>query len=273
MSEMKESKNQSSLHAFVICAYGESPFLDNCVKSLLRQSVRSEIVIATSTPNELICEMARKYQLRLCINNGEKGLAGDWNFALAQSDAQLITLAHQDDIYMPQYTESILSAFKISKRPIILFTDYYELRSEETVTINTLLKVKRALLYPLRCRRLWKSRFVRRRILSLGSPICCPSVTLVRSEITQPLFKNNMRSNIDWQAWEELSKQKGSFVYVPRALMKHRIHEGSTTSELLAQSARRQEDLFMYCKFWPKPIAEIIEFFYCRNEKSNRLDE
>lgn len=259
-------------HTFVVCAYGNSKYLESCIQSLLKQTMKSKIIMATSTPNVHICQLAEKYGLDLRVNEGESGLAGDWNFALSQADTALVTLAHQDDIYMPEYTEYIWSYYLRSKDSIILFTDYHELREEKTVEKNLLLRVKRMLLFPLKWSTLWKSRFVRRRILSVGSAICCPSVTLVMKKIRLPLFLNNMKSNIDWQAWEELSRVQGSFVYVAKPLMKHRIHEESTTSELLAQSARREEDIFMYRKFWPKRIAEFIEFFYSKNEKSNKLD-
>lgn len=267
------SRPESVSHAFVICAYKESPYLEACIQSLVRQSVKSEILMVTSTPNENIRVLAEKYGLPLKVNTGESGLAGDWNFALGAAEADLITIAHQDDVYMEEYTSSVLSAYQKCKNPIILFTDYYELRGKDTVKSNQLLRVKRFMLLPLRWRPAWGSRFVRRRILSMGSAICCPSVTLVKKRVPEKLFRNNMKSNIDWQAWEELSKKRGSFAYIARPLMKHRIHKDSTTSELLAQSARKQEDLYMYQKFWPKPIAEFIEFFYCRNEKSNHLEK
>lgn len=258
-------------HAFVICAYRESRYLEECIQSLLNQTVKSQILIATSTPNDHIQKLAEKYGLEVHIHQEKSSLAGDWNFALQIPDVQLVTIAHQDDVYFPGYLESVLRYYHNSKSPVILFTDYYELREGKTVKSNQLLRVKRLLLSPLRMRRLWNSRFVRRRILSLGSAICCPSVTLVKDRISGGLFKDNMKSNIDWQAWEELSREKGDFVYVPYPLMGHRIHEESTTSELLAQSARRKEDLYMYRKFWPGLVAEFIEFFYCKNEKSNQI--
>ena len=127
------------------------------------------------------------------------------------------------------------------------------------------------MLFPLRFRFMWKSRFIRRRILSFGSAICCPAVTLVKTKIPLPLFENNMKSNIDWQAWELLSRLDGSFVYVPERLMAHRIHEESTTSSLLVDNARQQEDLMVFEKFWPRWIARLIEKIYQLSEKSNDL--
>ncbi|MCD7746009.1 MAG: glycosyltransferase family 2 protein [Lachnospiraceae bacterium] len=266
-------KKQTDKHTFVICAYGESPYLDECIQSLLTQTVESRIYMVTSTPNEWIAARAREYGIELRVNQGESGLAGDWNFAIDQAESELVTLAHQDDVYLPEYTESILAESKRAADPIILFTDYCELREGETVMRNRLLAVKRIMLTPLKCRCFAKSRFIRRRILSLGSAISCPTVTMVKRRLPAVLFRNNMKSNIDWQAWEELSREKGSFVYVPRVLVKHRIHRESTTSRLLEHSARREEDLFMYRKFWPGWMARFIEFFYVRNEKSNELDD
>ena len=37
-------------HTFVICAYGESPYLEACIRSLLSQTEKSRILCATSTP-------------------------------------------------------------------------------------------------------------------------------------------------------------------------------------------------------------------------------
>ncbi len=266
-------KKWTNTHSFILCAYGESEYLEQCIKSLMAQKVRSRIIIATSTPNGHILGLAHKYDIPVRINTGQKGLAGDWNFALKQGDTKLVTLAHQDDIYLPGYTKAILRAQEKSTDPIIFFTDYAEIRGEGVVRKGKLLTVKRLLLSPLHFPVFWNSIFIRRRILSLGSAICCPSVTLVKGKVPEPLFEDNMESNIDWQAWERLSRQKGAFVYVPRILMEHRIHEGSTTTRLLTENARGKEDYYMFCRFWPEQAAKAIMLFYSRNEKYNRTSE
>ena len=137
-------------HTFAVCAYGESPYLEECVRSLLDQNVKSRILIATSTPNARIIGTAEKYGLTLHINNGEKGLAGDWNFAYRSAETPLVTLAHQDDRYCENYTEDVLSALNRCRHPLIAFTDYNELRRGRIVSSNRLLKIKRLMLFPLR---------------------------------------------------------------------------------------------------------------------------
>lgn len=264
---MKKYSEKS--HTFVVCAYKESQFLEACISSLMKQTVKTKILIATSTPNQTIDELAQKYGLTVKVNAGEGGIANDWNFACTCADTPLVTLAHQDDVYLETYTEQILAALNQCEHPLIAFTDYYELRTEGIVRQNLLLRIKRLLLFPLKYKFFWKNKWIRRRILSLGSAICCPSVTLVKEHLQLPLFENNMKSNIDWQAWEMLSRKDGEFAYVNKPSMLHRIHETSTTSELLSVNGRREEDLVMYRKFWPSWMANLIEVFYKKSEKSN----
>ena len=273
--ELENSKKnyKSSDHTFAICAYKESPYLASCIKSLLNQSVTSNIIMVTSTPCEYIENIAAKYSIPLYINTGESGIAGDWNYAYEMAKTSLVTIAHQDDIYEEKYTYEILTAANKSKRSIILFTDYGELRNGKRVVKNKLLKVKRIMLWPLKARLFHGSRFVRRRILSMGSPICCPSVCYNKEQCPRKIFTKHFMSDVDWQAWEKLSRLKGSFVYIPSIQMLHRIHEESETTRIIGDNRRSKEDYEMYCKFWPAPIARFIEHFYNKGEQSNNLNE
>ncbi len=257
----------SSDHTFALCAYKESSFLEECILSLKNQSIKSNIIIATSTPNEHISRLAEKYGLEVFVNTGVAGIAGDWNFALKCVNTPLVTIAHQDDIYEPLYLESILEGFNSAKNPIICFTHYAELRDGKKVYKNKLLNIKKLMLSPLK---LFKnSIFVRRRVLSLGCPICCPSVSFVTDIIKSNPFESGFKSDLDWQKWEVLSKKKGAFIYISKPLMCHRIHEESATTEIIGDNLRTKEDFAMYCKFWPKWIARILAKAYSASEKSN----
>lgn len=258
-------------HTYVLCAYKTSEYLEECITSLLAQTVKSNILIATSTPNTHISALAEKYNIPLYINEGEKGIGGDWNFAYGKAGTPLITIAHQDDIYEPAYTEEMLDFINKSKKPILYFSGYGELRNGEKVYNNSILKIKKLMLSPLEIKCFWTSRFVRRRVLSLGNCICCPAVTYVKENIGESPFTNDYLSNIDWQQWEIQSRKKGSFVYNKKPLMCHRIHEESTTTEIIGDSKRSKEDFDMFCKFWPRPVAKIIAKLYSNSEKSNNV--
>lgn len=261
-----------SNHTFAICAYRESEYLEECIQSLLAQSVKSQIIISTSTPNEHIRGLAGKYGIPMYINEGESGITQDWNFSLARTRTRYVTIAHQDDIYEPNYTQQILSKMEKCRRPLIAFSDYQELRGGERVHDTAMLRIKRFMLLPLRLRCLEYSRFVRRRVLSVGDPICCPAVTFCMEEMPKPVFRHGFRSCEDWEAWERLSRKKGAFIYIPEPLMCHRIHEGSATSEILADHARVDENYQMFCKFWPRPIAGMLNRQYTKSEKFNSLE-
>lgn len=262
-------------HTFVICAYKESRYLEECIASLKNQTRKINIMMVTSTPNEYIHSLAQRYDIPLFINedgvkNGSN-IATDWNFALSQVKTPIATIAHQDDIYKPEYAEKILHAINTCEHPLIAFTDYSELRNGREVSDNKLLNVKRKLLYPLRNSKNWKSKFWRRRALSLGSPICCPAVTYCLENVTRPIFVKGFKSDLDWEAWEKLSHLNGEFAYVNEILMCHRIHEESTTSSLINSEGRGSEDLQMFQKFWPGWIAKIIENKYKSSEDQNSL--
>lgn len=259
------------MHTFVICAYKESPYLGECIRSLLGQSVKSRILMVTSTPNDSIRRTAEKYNIPLIINEGEGGIVQDWNFAYKQADTPYVTIAHQDDVYFPEYTEQMLGQMKKERRPLIWFSDYAEIRNGKIVRKNKLLQTKRLMLIPLRFRAFWKSRFIRRRVLSFGCPICCPSVTFARENLPKTVFQVGFRSAEDWQAWERLSKLKGSFIYNKGIFVGHRIHQDSETSHILQDNQRQKEDYTMFCKFWPKWIARILTKAYSESEKSNEL--
>lgn len=256
-------------HEFVICAYKESRYLEACVESLEQQTYPSGIVIATSTPNTYINEIAVRHGLEVVVNDGtQRGIGYDFDFALQTGTARYVTIAHQDDTYEPDYAAEVMAAMEHSPDSIIAFTDYHEEHDSGIVRSNRNLKIKRMMLFPLRFSFFQRSRFMRRRILSLGNPICCPAVTFDKERVTLPLFANDFKSNIDWFAWEKLSRQRGGFLYVNRDLMMHRVHEEATTTELIRENQRSKEDYAMYRRFWPDWICRRLVKIYARSEEN-----
>lgn len=258
-------------HSFVICAYKESPYLEECIKSVLSQSVKSAVYIATSTDNDYIRRLASKYGLEVKVANHESDIARDWNFALESADTEYVTIAHQDDIYEKSYTSNVLKELEKDDSSLICCTDYYEIRNDEKIKKNGNLMIKRILSAPLCFSLLRKTSFGKRFPISLGNGICCPSVTYAKERLELPIFEEGMLSNLDWQTWERLSRQKGAFCYCHKLLMGHRIHEGSTTTEIIEDNSRGHEDYEMFRKFWPVPIAKIICKLYSNSEKSNKV--
>lgn len=259
------------MHTFVVLAYKESNYLEECIKSVLNQSVKTNVVIATSTPNKFIEKLAKKYKLKIIINKGEAGIGNDFNFAAHCVNTKLVTVAHQDDIYDYNYAEEVIKNYNKYNKSIILFTDYYEIRNNEKVYTNKNLKIKRILLTLIKIKPLSNLRFIKRSPICLGNAICCPSVTFVSSNVPKIIFKNKLKCNIDWEAWENLSKLKGNFIFINKKIMGHRVHSESTTTEIIKDNRRSSEDLYVFNKFWPKSIAKLLTKFYKNSEKNNNV--
>ena len=56
------------MFTFAICAYKESPYLEDAILSALEQTIPVKILIATSTPSAYIENIARKYDLPYFVN-------------------------------------------------------------------------------------------------------------------------------------------------------------------------------------------------------------
>ncbi len=258
-------------HTWAVCAYGDTPYLEECLRSLKAQKVPSGIMIVTSTPSETIRSLGERYGIPVHEHAKTGSIGGDWNAAYDLASTPLVTLAHQDDVYHPDYTGKLLEYVNRATDPILFFTDYYEIRGEKKAYANRNLRIKKIMLFPLRSRLLWKSRFVRRRILSLGSPICCPSVTYIRPRAGQTVFSTELKVSLDWDQWEKQSRKQGSFVYCPVPLMGHRVHGESETTRMIASHAREKEDLMMFRRFWPESVAGWLVRRYAKSEDQNQV--
>lgn len=259
-------------HTFAVCAYKESAYLEKCIRSLLKQRVKSNIIIATSTPSKYVEDIARKYNLEMFVNDAQPDIASDWNYGISKAKTPLVTVAHQDDIYDIDYLEQVLKAINKMKNPILAHTAYYEIRDGKKVYSNKLLRIKKLMLLPQIPSFTWNSKFLRRRILAFGCAICCPSVTYVKDRFPEEPFQVGCKADLDWQAWEKYSKLKGAFCYVNKPVMGHRVHEESETSNVIGDGqGRTTEDYEMYRKFWPKWIADILIKFYAKGQDSNTL--
>lgn len=65
-------------HTFAVCAYKESPYLEECIRSLVEQTVKTNIAVYTSTPNAYIRGIAEKYGVPVYVNeNAGQGIQAD----------------------------------------------------------------------------------------------------------------------------------------------------------------------------------------------------
>ena len=258
-------------HSFVICAYKENPFLEDTIKSLKMQTLKSNIFLTTSTPNDYILNLCKKYDIKYFINKCPKNAGTDWNYGFDNTPTPLVTLAHQDDIYEPDFLKETIKYFNQHEDVIIAFTNYYEIRNHKTVFKNRLLKIKRLMNMPFKFSVLQKSKFLRRRNLSIGCSICCPAVTYNKKITGKSIFDTKYINSCDYKTWCDLAELNGRFIYIDKPLIGHRIYAESATSKNLGENIRKKEDFEIMSMYWPKFIAKVINNIYSISEKSNDL--
>ena len=254
------------LHSFLVLCYGESPYLADCLSSLAAQTEKSEIVLCTSTPNARIAAAAEAFGARLCVNEKHIGIADDWNFAAAQCDTPYYTLAHQDDLYYPDYVKKLLPRMHKS---IISFCDYEELTDAGLRRSTAMLFIKRLLLFPYLFRHSLNSPAAKRSILSFGSAVCCPSVMYNQARLKGFAFDPAYAVSLDWDAWLRMTDMPGAFTYEKSVQMAHRIHRESETSRQIASDGRNREDARMMARIWPAPVAKLLSRAYAHSTDSN----
>ena len=248
---------------FVIPAYGKSPYIEDCLQSLASQSRTCEIRIATSTPSTWLDGIALRYGAQVFTNPNPDGIAGDWNFALSCGGGNLITLAHQDDVYLVNYAEYVIDYFTSHPDSALAFTDLGEIVNHKIININLRMFIKKILLF-------WGflfsntivSSLAYRRLLSLGCPIPCPAVTFNRHKIGDFQFSKDYQVNLDWKAWTDLSKKNLKMGYLRGVQVLHRIHPGAETQKAVASRQREREDIALFSQYWPNWVVNFIMYFY-----------
>lgn len=256
------SMKRVSSHTFAVCAYKESPYLEECVQSLIGQSLETNILIATSTPCEYIKNIAEKYQIPLYIRDGASDIRDDWNFAYNQAKTEWVTIAHQDDKYDRDYVKELFRTIKQYKNPIAFVTDYMPIKKDVIGPRDINSKIRRFLRKPLKNKRFARTRFWKRAILSLGNSICCPAVTYRKQVLGESFFTSELKYNIDWDTFLKLAEYEGAMAYVEKPLTYYRVHDGATSKEFIVDNRREKDDRIMFQKFWPKWIVNIIMVFY-----------
>ncbi|WP_449429416.1 glycosyltransferase family A protein [Rhodanobacter umsongensis] len=258
-------------HSFVVPAYGHSRYLEACLQSLATQSTRSDIIIVTSTPCDEVTRLAEKYRARLHTHSPNRGIAHDWNMAVAQATTDWVTLAHQDDVYHPDFTARTMAAIASHPGAILAFTNYEEMLDEKLRPPSKLLFVKKALLeLGFLGRSYIGRRFSKFNCLRFGCAIPCPTATI--NKACAPFqFDGSFRVNLDWAAWLYMCDISGGFVWIRGApLMAHRIHESSETSAGIVAGHRVAEDRILLRRMWPAAIADLIVKSYKLAYASNQ---
>lgn len=244
---------------FAVPAFGDSQYLEECLISLKKQTIPCEIVITSPNTTDYLRTISQKYAVQLAISHdAAHSIARDWSFAYNQTRTPYVTLAHQDDIYAPNYAEMFLTlADELEGNFIFLFSDYTELHGNYANPF-----IKKLLLFPFSITNHINSYLFKKLLFAFGQPVPTPSVMFNKNKIGTFSFSSEFQCNMDWDAWLRLSATQGSIGYVKNRLMTHRIHSEAQTSLLIKRGIRQKEDAVIFSRLWPHWIALILTHLY-----------
>ena len=261
-------KDFSKFHTFAICAYGESPFLEECILSLKSQSVKSQIIMCAPKTTPFLDRIAGEYNIPFFVRGGEPNIRDDWNFAYDHADTRFVTLAHQDDLYHARFTEESIKCMKKYKRPLFCITDYLPIRLVTLPHRDINCRIRHILRFPLKIKAISDKAFVKRLVLMFGNSICCPTVTYNKGILGDSIFVSKLNYDIDWDTFYILGQREGSIAYVDKPLAYYRLHNGSTSKEFITNHKRIKDDEIMFGKFWPPKTVDFLMRFYKKAYKN-----
>lgn len=256
----------------IVPAFRDSPYLAECLQSLAAQTYpAARVLVVTSTPSTFIDEVAKRFGVEVRVSPRPSGIASDWNFALECGTAPYLTICHQDDIYRADYCERMIGAIRRCDDALIAISDNTEHTAKGPRSTRRNLLVKRLLLaLAFGHTRTRNAVSIRRRLLSFGNPVCCPSVMFCRRSLVDFRFHGDFRSNLDWDAWDRICRMPGTVAYVREPLVSHRVHRDSETTAAIATTHRYQEDRVMFARFWPDVVCRLLMLVYRGSYLDNR---
>lgn len=245
-------------HTFAICAYGKSPYLEACIRSLKSQTVPTQIICVTSTPSAWLEELLARYEIPLFVRVGEKGIGNDWNYAVEKAEGRFVTVTHQDDLYNRHYVEELRKAYERWPDMSVFMSDGVLIKNGRLNRGGAVEAVKKVLRLPWRLRCLCHLPVVKMAGLIFGNPVMCPSCSYGKHKVSLPLFSDEYDFVLDWECMRKLALREGRFVCIELPLLYYRIHDHAATKACMENHKREKEERQMFEKIWPGWLTDIL---------------
>lgn len=227
--------------------YNGKRFLERTLRSLLEQTAPADKIIciddcSTDGSRSVIADLANP-AITLIENETRLGLARNWNRALElAADYDFLTIAHQDDLYEPDYLRLVTDALQSHPSAFIAHTRALVIDEEDEPLRLASARYKE---------KFWPSGqgIVERppeeelAILVRGDYIFCPSVTF-RSAALEAIGQFDERFEFvpDWDFWLRGLLAGFTIVGVKQTLIRYRSHQGSATAAAELTFRRYQEE-------------------------------
>ncbi|HEY0142006.1 MAG TPA: glycosyltransferase [Thermoanaerobaculia bacterium] len=220
-------------------------FLSETLASLRSQTLPPAdlVVLDDASSDDSAAVAASMPEVRVIRSAERRGLAANWNAALALCETPYLVLAHQDDVYEPRFAETLVAALEAHPRA-----------AAAHCKASTIDEHGRPFTHPAG---LYKERFWPRdaaiverepaaelAILRQGNYVIAPSAIL-RMSIVRQLgpFDTRYAFVTDWEYWLRASLAGHTLVGVVERLVRFRRHEATATRDSERSLRRYEEEL------------------------------
>ncbi len=241
----------------VIPVWGDGRFLPELLASLHAQ--REPITILAVSSNCTDNARATLAEAGVPLTEHPGGSIGaDWNAGVSAADTECFFIAHQDDTYAPDYAATL--ADLLTAGTTLAWCSYNVTGDGATAQSDRLPVAKRAMneLFAGGRTRLRTTR-AKQWLNAFGPVIACPTVMFRTAALADFDFSTTHRVNLDWDAWWRLAEQSGSFARSRDQLVTIRLHAESESTAGKAAGVRKNEDLELLNRYWPAPVARIVQ--------------
>jgi len=206
--------------------------------------------------------LAEKYGLEVFVREGDPGIGYDWNFAYNKADTQLVTIAHQDDVYHHDYVKKLFEAKGKYPDMSLYTTSSVSIKNGKLVKYGSVELIKKLLRLPLRVSAFNNKTFIKKAAISFGNPIICPSCTYDKTLCGDSIFDPKYSFVLDWDTLMRLAEKNGRWICEETPLIMYRVHSDSATSEAIHSSVRDNEEAEMFQRLLPENMARLIGGLY-----------
>jgi glycosyltransferase involved in cell wall biosynthesis len=214
------------------------------LRSLLAQSRQDFALLlvddASSDDTVAVATAVAGDRLRIVRHPQRVGLAANFAHAASLVETPFFCLAHQDDVYAPDYLATLLAALERAPAATFAHCTATAIDGDGNALTAAAERFKHGLARkavdadPVRLfQLLWRGNFV-----------CCPSV-LFRTAAFRALggFDTSLSFALDWELWFRCTRRQQPFVTVLTPLVRYRRHAGNATRAATRSLRRFEEEL------------------------------
>ena len=230
----------------IVSALNCEKFLEKCLESIVKQSIKCNIILVNPKPSKTYKEIRNKYKnfIKKEINTPDKGCANGLNNALKYATCEYIAVLNGDDFFLQNSLIKIKKQFL--QKPDVLIGNGL-IVNEKSILIKDLISQK-----------------VFSGFMWAGSASICHQATFIRKKIFDSGIKFNIQNNICWDSELLLDiflKKKYKFSYTQEKIGVFRLHKNSISSSENIKPRIEAEIKKIFHKIYGR-YPNIYEIFY-----------